>query len=216
MQCPGCQKTIADDSKFCQYCGVALTFRSPAPAQNEAAPAPAGQAAPGSSRVAADPANEKPLLEFRPAWRAFFGGWVWWLLLTILACLLLSKLQLDAMWWRTFMILSAAGAVFVFIRQALSVLGVRYRLTTQRLFIERGLLSRTIDQTELVRVDDVRVSQGMLERMLNIGRIKVISSDKTDQDFVIGGCEEPGKIAEEIRKSTRLMRSRQTMYVENV
>src|SRR5262245_6553864 len=141
MQCPGCHKSIADDSKFCQYCGVPIGSASAAKAPAATAPATAAPA-PDSPRTSSpiDPATEKPVREFRPAWRASLPLWVAWLLGTIV--LLYLKIHFDAgdVWSKVIWVLILLAGLAVFVRQAVTVLSIRYRLTTQRLFIERGLL----------------------------------------------------------------------------
>jgi len=215
MECPACHKTIAEDSKFCQHCGVTIGNKDAArTADSAAAGAPV---AAGVRGTALDPATEKPLREFRPAWRAFLGGWVIWAAATILLVWLWYKLGIeDSVWWKVLFGLILVGAAVVFVRQALAVLGTRYRLTTQRLFIERGMVSRMTDQTELLRVDDVRVRQGVIDRVLNIGSVEIISSDATSKDLIIRGIDQAGAVAEDIRINTRRARSQRTLYVDNV
>ncbi|MFO0973984.1 MAG: PH domain-containing protein [Phycisphaerae bacterium] len=227
MQCPGCRKPIADESKFCQHCGVPISAarqvaggRSNAPAATPAPVAPVvadAPMSPGAARSAAlDPANEKPVREFRPAWRGFLGQWLVWLLAVTFVFGASFMAGFDRNVWTWVVGLVVIAAAVVALRQCWSVYRIQYRLTTQRLFVIRGLLARTTDQLELLRVDDVRVRQGLIERMLNIGSIELITSDPTDKDLVLHKIDTPGAIAEEVRSHTRRIRARQMLYVENV
>ncbi len=211
MECPGCHKTIADDSRFCQHCGVPIGADVALPAMNAAQ----GLGATRSGPTAADPATEKPLREFRPAWRAFSGSWLIWGAAAALLIYIGLKID-DAVWWKVIWGVVLLGALVVFGRQALAVLGLRYRLTTQRLFIDRGIVSRTTDQMELIRVDDVRVRQGVVDRVLNIGNVEVVSTDATNKNLSIRGIEQAAAVAEDIRLNTRRVRSQRTLYVDNV
>ena len=101
------------------------------------------------------------------------------------------------------------------IRIAAVILGTRYRLTTERLFVERGLIRQTIDQTELIRVDDVRVRKLMVDRILGLGSIDVLSTDQTDPRVVVTGVAEADKVAEMIRRHMRALR-RRSLFVENL
>lgn len=101
------------------------------------------------------------------------------------------------------------------IRIAAVILGTRYRLTTERLFVERGLIRQTIDQTELIRVDDVRVRKLMVDRILGLGSIDVLSTDQTDPRVVVTGVAEAEKVAEMIRQHMRALR-RRSLFVENL
>jgi len=59
-----------------------------------------------------------------------------------------------------------------FVLRALS-----YRLSDQRLLIESGVFSRTIDEIDLRTVDDLTFHQRFSERLLDLGRIGIVSSE---------------------------------------
>ncbi|MBI5288248.1 MAG: PH domain-containing protein, partial [Chloroflexi bacterium] len=107
------------------------------------------------------------------------------------------------------------GGLFVLGRMVARILGHRYRLTTQRLFIEKGILSQTIDQTELIRVDDVRVHKSVLDRVFGLGTVEIASSDATNPSVRIVGVAGPEAVAEHVRANMRIMRKR-AVFVENV
>lgn len=117
-------------------------------------------------------------------------------------------------WW---ILLGAAvvAALYVLARIGLAILNERYRLTTQRLFLERGILSRTQDQLELVRVDDVRISKTLLHRILGVGTVSVMTTDSSDRTVRIVGVLHPERVAEEIRTHVRACRQR-SVYIEHV
>jgi uncharacterized membrane protein YdbT with pleckstrin-like domain len=52
-----------------------------------------------------------------------------------------------------------------------------YRLTNQRLLIESGVLSRTINEIDLRTVDDITFYQRFSERLLGLGQIGIVSSE---------------------------------------
>lgn len=90
-----------------------------------------------------------------------------------------------------------------------------YRLTTQRLFMRHGLLSHVTDQTELIRVDDVRVRQSLWQRMLGIGDVHILSTDTSDADCLLEDVNGPHQVAEIVRDNTRLLRS-SSLFVERL
>lgn len=98
---------------------------------------------------------------------------------------------------------------------ALRVLGCRYRLTSQRLFIARGIISQTLDQTELVRVDDVRIYKSLVDRLLGLGTVAIVSTDATDKEITMEGIAGSDQVAEAIRARMRAMRKK-SLYVENI
>ena len=54
-----------------------------------------------------------------------------------------------------------------------------YVLTSTRLIIIKGILSRTVDEIELFRIVDSKSFQGPIDRIANLGTITVSSTDKT-------------------------------------
>lgn len=83
----------------------------------------------------------------------------------------------------------------------LMTLGERYELTTQRLRIYKGVWSRHIEEIDLVRVRETKVNQHLGERMLNVGDITIISTDKTNPELVLNNVKEPLEVRETIRKA---------------
>ena len=86
-----------------------------------------------------------------------------------------------------------------------------YRLTNQRLLIESGVLSRTIDEIDLRTVDDITFHQRFFERMLGLGRIGIIASEPGGDGAGIArgartavelaGIADPRAVREQIRNA---------------
>lgn len=111
--------------------------------------------------------------------------------------------------------MAALGWLYVAGRILHAILNYRYRLTTQRLFIERGILSRTIDQAELIRVHDVRIHKTLLNRFTGLGSIEIFSTDTSDRQVTIRGVAQPEQIADSIRQRMRELRQK-SLFVESL
>jgi membrane protein YdbS with pleckstrin-like domain len=98
---------------------------------------------------------------------------------------------------------------------AFRILGCRYRVTSQRLFVERGILSQTVDQTELIRVDDVSLHKTFFDRMFGIGSVTVTSSELADSETVLEGILDPDKVSEAIRTNMRILRQK-SLFIEHI
>jgi len=95
-------------------------------------------------------------------------------------------------------------------------LSTRYRLTTHRIFKETGILSRDLNEIELVRVDDVAVHQNVIQRIFNVGVVTVIAPhDQTEPRLELVGIENPIEVKEMIRNHVRLRR-KGSLNVENI
>jgi uncharacterized membrane protein YdbT with pleckstrin-like domain len=83
------------------------------------------------------------------------------------------------------------------------MLACRYRLTTQRLSVDRGILTRVAEPTELIRVDEVRVRQTLTDQILGWGSVEILSTDLSDRRMVIQGVRNLTAIAEHMRMHMR-------------
>lgn len=85
---------------------------------------------------------------------------------------------------------------------------VRWILTTERLRVVRGILSRSTEEVELTRVRDVSYEQGLTQRALGIGTVTVVGSDATAPEVILHDVENPEQVKELIREAVRDQRRR--------
>ena len=90
----------------------------------------------------------------------------------------------------------------------------RYKLTTERLIVTSGLLSQSSEEVEIYRVKDVSVSQGALDRMMDVGTVTVFVSDASPPRIELKGIGSPMKRKEQIRQMSRA--SRKTEGIRSV
>lgn len=95
-------------------------------------------------------------------------------------------------------------------------LAVKYIVTTQRLIHQRGILVRTTDRIELIDVDDISFSQGLIQRVIGVGTITISGSDKTDPVLVMQGIEDVAKVAMKIDDARRSERRKHSLHIETV
>ncbi len=81
-----------------------------------------------------------------------------------------------------------------------------YVLTTERLRVEHGLLSRKADSVELYRVKDIRVKKSMTQRSRRRGDVIVLSSDASHDDIRLESVPDPDELAETIRSLVKASR----------
>jgi hypothetical protein len=80
-------------------------------------------------------------------------------------------------------------------------IGTVYELTSQRLRVIQGLLGNSIQEIELIRVEDTKVKQHVGERMLDIGDVTIISDDATTPQVVLNNVSNPVEVRELVRKA---------------
>jgi hypothetical protein len=67
----------------------------------------------------------------------------------------------------------------------------------------RGMLTRITDRIELIEIHDVTYQQGLFERLVNVGKIKVESNDRTHPEFFLIGIDDVETVAQAIDKARR-------------
>lgn len=75
----------------------------------------------------------------------------------------------------------------------------RYTITNQRLLLESGVFSKRVDEIDMRLIDDSRFDQGFIHRILGIGDVTVMSSDKNTPLFTLRGVRDPRAVREMIR-----------------
>jgi putative membrane protein len=92
-------------------------------------------------------------------------------------------------WWGVSIVLLALVVMRDFIRRV----AVAYTITTERIHIRRGLLSRTERSTDIDRVQNVNMRQRPLERALGIGDVDfdTAGAEASQAEFVFRGIADP-------------------------
>lgn len=80
-------------------------------------------------------------------------------------------------------------------------LTVRYVVTTQRIRIITGLLSRSREDIELIRIQDLDQKQRFGQRLLGIGTIFVDSADTSSPHIILKNIRNPLEVHEIIRRA---------------
>ena len=62
-------------------------------------------------------------------------------------------------------------------------------LTNQRFIHESGILRRVSDRIEVLDIDDITFEQGIIERLVGVGTIRVMSSDRSHPELLMYGIE---------------------------
>jgi uncharacterized membrane protein YdbT with pleckstrin-like domain len=136
-------------------------------------------------------ANEQVIYEGRPSWRSILGFYILGLVVVAAAAALaffVSGAALAA---------AVGAAVFVGIVVIgwLKRISTRYSITDRRLRIQRGIISRNMEEARIERVQNVNVRQSVFERILQVGTIDFdTASNRADDTFQFRGIAQPEKI----------------------
>jgi uncharacterized membrane protein YdbT with pleckstrin-like domain len=78
-----------------------------------------------------------------------------------------------------------------------------YAVTTQRLYIRRGILSKRVQQTRIGRVQNVNTEQTVLERILRVGTVDFDTAGSDDSDFRFSGISNPASVVAAVDRAQR-------------
>ena len=92
----------------------------------------------------------------------------------------------------------------------------RYMLSEDRLFLSKGFLSVKDDEILLYRVRDISTSRNLLQRMLGVGTVTVMSTDKTCPNLVMKNIKDPVAVKELLHKSVEEMKLRQKVRISEL
>jgi DNA-directed RNA polymerase subunit RPC12/RpoP len=190
--CPSCHSEIVIPVK--------MEEQAPQPKIVVASPAPS---------AGNPPQEEKDVLSFRPTLKMYLGKLSAAALLTAAAIALAIIIKAGPALDRVIIAVGLIGALGLLLNVLYRKYSILYRLSTQRLFAVRGLVSRRVEELELFRVRDIQVAQNFWERVLGFGRMTVVSTDATAPKFEMAGILNPLQIKDTIRVHFRNARLRE-------
>jgi hypothetical protein len=106
----------------------------------------------------------------------------------------------------TILALSAAVWLAQGVRWGYRVFGYNYRLTTRRLYGDRGFLYQGFAALDLRAVARVLVRRRGIDRLLGVGQVYVVAEDVTQPPLILDGVRRPQAVAELIRKQVQAAR----------
>lgn len=92
----------------------------------------------------------------------------------------------------------------------------RYMLSEDRLFLSKGFLNVTDDEILLYRVRDISTSRNLFQRLLGVGTVTILSSDKTCPTLVMKNIKDPVAVKELLHKSVEEMKLRQKVRISEL
>src|SRR5687768_5412079 len=79
----------------------------------------------------------------------------------------------------------------------------RCLVTTQRLYIRRGILSKRVQQTRIDRVQNVNTEQRPLERIMRVGTVDFDTAGSDDSEFRFVGIASPDVVVAAVDRAQR-------------
>tara|TARA_B100001027_G_scaffold161834_1_gene114485 strand:- start:155 stop:562 length:408 start_codon:yes stop_codon:yes gene_type:complete len=81
-----------------------------------------------------------------------------------------------------------------------------YELTDQRIKLKTGILNQEIDECELYRVRDYKVVKPFFQRIFGLGKIELVTSDRSNSNINLNGIKDPENLYNLIRDNVEKIR----------
>jgi uncharacterized membrane protein YdbT with pleckstrin-like domain len=143
--------------------------------------------------------GEDVVFEGHPSWRALLGYYVpgvaGALVVAVIVVLVTSVV--------TGALVGAALLAGVLLYGLVKRMATVYMVSTQRLYIRRGILSKRVQQTRIDRVQNVNTDQSFLERILQVGTVDFDTAGSDDSEFRFVGIADPGEVVNAVDRAQR-------------
>jgi membrane protein YdbS with pleckstrin-like domain len=160
--------------------------------------------APAAESGFISPTAEEELWRGRPSQILNLKLYFFWAVV-LLGVLFGLTIRRDA--WPAFAALALIGLLQIVLRN-LRLYACQYLVTTQRVRVTRGLLSRHIQEIELFRVKDLTVQQWFFQRLFGLGTITVLSGDAQNPRLQLQGIPGAVELRERLRHEVIVLRQR--------
>jgi uncharacterized membrane protein YdbT with pleckstrin-like domain len=149
--------------------------------------------------------GERVLFEGHPSWRSIVDFYLKGLLATAVICFLVAIVTevADERNDSLVVILAIVGVGVTVLVGFIKRVATSYTITNRRLHIKKGIVSRTIQETRLERVQNVNVTQGVIQRLFQIGDVDFDTAAGDDYNFIFAGVAEPQDVVEKVDEATR-------------
>jgi uncharacterized membrane protein YdbT with pleckstrin-like domain len=143
--------------------------------------------------------GEHVVFEGHPSWRAllslYIGGIVAAAAVGVVVALITSVVVGVLVGAALFGLLLVFGLV--------KRMSTTYLVSSQRLYIRRGLLSKRVQQTRIDRVQNVNTEQSLRERILRVGTVDFDTAGSDDSEFRFVGIANPTEVAGAVDRAQR-------------
>lgn len=145
--------------------------------------------------------DEQILYSESPSWRAQFGKHVLMLVAAILVgAVVLLALNPDWIGIVAGIVIALLGTGYLWMER----IRTKYIITTHRLHVREGFLSKQVQETRLRRIQNVTTNQSVVQRMLGVGTVDYdTAGDDNGDRFRMDGVRNPDALIRLVDKAQR-------------
>jgi len=143
--------------------------------------------------------GESIVFEGHPSWRALLAFYIGGVAAAVAVGVIAGLIWSWSVGFLVGVVLLAAALAFGFVKR----MSTTYLVSTQRLYIRRGILSKRMQQTRIDRVQNVNTDQSLRERLLRVGTVDFDTAGTDDSEFRFVGIADPGDVVSAVDRAQR-------------
>ena len=143
--------------------------------------------------------GEELVFEGHPSWRALLSFYVPAVLAPIVVGVVVALAVSVVIGVLAAVVLLALVLLYGFVKRMATV----YMVSSQRLYIRQGILSKRVQQTRIDRVQNVNTAQTLLQRILRVGTVDFDTAGTDDGDFRFVGISSPDGVVAAVDRAQR-------------
>jgi uncharacterized membrane protein YdbT with pleckstrin-like domain len=155
-------------------------------------------------------AGEEMIWEGHPTWRSILSFYIKWTVVALLPLAVIIIANVAGASWPVWVgivvFLGGFGLLLLigWVRRHFT----RYRITTKHLLIRTGILSRTENSASIDRVQNIKVIQSPVERLLRTGSVDfdTAGGDVSDAELRFVGINNPRDLRDQILAAVEKIR----------
>jgi len=144
--------------------------------------------------------GEEIVFQGHPSWRGVLSFYIKGLVLAIVVGAIVLLITSAAPGIGALVVVMAVVVLVGFLMR----MATTYVITTERLHIQTGILSRHIQQTSIDRVQNVNTDQSLVDRILRVGKVDFDTAGTDDSDFIFRGVANPTGVVTAVDRARRL------------
>jgi uncharacterized membrane protein YdbT with pleckstrin-like domain len=143
--------------------------------------------------------GESIVFEGHPSWRALLSFYIVGVAGALVIAVIVALVASVFVAVVTAAVLVAAVVLFGLVKRT----ATDYMVSTQRLYIRRGILAKKVQQTRIDRVQNVNTDQSLRERLLRVGTVDFDTAGSDDSEFRFVGIDNPARVVAAVDRAQR-------------
>jgi uncharacterized membrane protein YdbT with pleckstrin-like domain len=143
--------------------------------------------------------GETIVFEGHPSWRALLSFYIGGVAAVAVIAVIVALAASVGLAVIVGVVLLALVLVAGFVKRVATT----YMVSSQRLYIRQGILSKHVQQTRIDRVQNVNADQRLRDRVLRVGTVDFDTAGTDDSDFRFVGIADPGEVVAAVDRAQR-------------